>query len=117
MKTESLLFNGFIENRGSELFALLIEHFGFSANPVELFVDALAGTGVTAIYKVANLFIIGNIVDLHVDTPQGKFGMRITENEVEQLFEIRITNMQDYSVIETFTLSKVEPSGLPDGES
>ena len=63
MKTESQLFNGFIDNRASDTFALLAKEMGFSSNPVELLADTLSGVDVSAIYKVKNLFIIGNIVD------------------------------------------------------
>lgn len=113
MKTESKLFNGFIDNRASKTFALLVKEMGFSSDPVELLADTLSGIDVTAIYTVKNLFIIGNIVDLHVATPEGDYGMRITENE--DGYEVRISELTNYQLINTFTLSKLQPSGLPDG--
>ena len=113
MKTDSKLFNGFIDNRASKTFALLVKEMGFSSDPVELLADTLSGIDVTAIYTVKNLFIFGNIVDVHVETPHGDYGMRISEND--DGFEIRISELTNYQVINTFTLSKQQPSGLPDG--
>lgn len=113
MKTESDLFNGFTDNRASKTFALLVKEMGFSNDPVELLVNTLSGVGVTAIYVVKNLFIIGNIVDLHVVTPEGDYGMRITENE--DGYDVRVSELTSYQLINTFTLSKLHPSGLPDG--
>ena len=113
MKLESQLFSGFIENLASKTFTHLVEEMGFSSNPVELLNNALIDADVTAIYKVKNLFILGNIVDVHVETPQGDYGMRISEND--DSFELRISELTNYQVINTFTLSKLQPSGLPDG--
>lgn len=50
---------------------------------------------------------------MHVETPHGDYGMRISEND--DGFEIRISELTNYQVINTFTLSKQQPSGLPDG--
>ena len=113
MKLESHLFSGFIENLASKTFTHLVEEMGFSSNPVELLNKALIDAEVTAVYRAKNLFIFGNIVDVHVETPHGDYGMRISEND--DSFELRISELTNYQVINTFTLSKLQPSGLPDG--
>ena len=115
MKTESQLFNGFIENTASKTFDSALAILNIQGNPVQLFVDELVGVDVTAIYKVKSMFVVGNILDLQVETPQGDFGMRIIENEQEELFDILITDLQTFHLINKFTLSKMQPSGLPDG--
>lgn len=107
------MFGGFVATRASTTTEIVLDGLDLLRNPMELLVDALEAQSVSAIYTIKNLFIFGNIVDLHVATSHGDYGMRISEN-AEAIFEVRITNLSTFVVLNTFTLSKKQPSGLPE---
>lgn len=113
MDTKSPLFGGFVATRASTTAETVLGALDLLRNPMELLVDTLEAEDVSAIYTIKNLFIFGNIVDLHVATSHGDYGMRISEN-AEEIFEVRITNLTTFVALNTFTLSKKQPSGLPE---
>lgn len=113
MDKKSPLLGGFVATRASTTAEIVLSALDLIRNPMELLVDTLETENVSAIYTIKNLFIFGNIIDLHVATSHGDYGMRISET-AEALFEVRITNLSTFVALNTFTLSKNQPSGLPE---
>lgn len=114
MKAESQLLKNFTDNRQSRLLGSYLEDIQLSVCPIIRFCDELEALSVQDIYRIKNFTMLDNIVDVHFVTSHGTYSLRFIESKTKDTFTVMVVNLENYTTLNTFTLSKQQPSGLPD---
>lgn len=115
MKAESQLLKNFTESRHSRLLDSYLVDIDLSVCPIIRLCDELEAINVQDIYRIKNFTALDNVVDAHFVTSHGTYSLRFIESKTKDTFTVMVVNLDDYTTLNTFTLSKQQPSGLPDG--
>lgn len=81
----------------------------------QLLIAELEKRNVGAITSAENLHLTETHISMTVATSDGSYMVRVLHYIAGgERFEVRITELKHHSVLNTFKLSKLQPSGLPD---